>query len=152
MTRFYQGRFTPKYPEKYVGDPTNIIYRSSWEFSFLTWVDANPNVLRYASEELYIPYYFVGDSKWHRYYPDFLLQVRTKENQFQTWLVEIKPYRQTLHPNIRRTKTPKQQLKESMEYAKNRSKWEAASAFCRDKGWRFVVVTEKDLYPTTPKK
>ena len=27
----YKGRFTPKHPEKYVGDVKNIVYRSIWE-------------------------------------------------------------------------------------------------------------------------
>ncbi|NDB85179.1 MAG: head completion protein, partial [Alphaproteobacteria bacterium] len=27
----YKGKFNPKNPNKYKGDPTNIIYRSRWE-------------------------------------------------------------------------------------------------------------------------
>jgi len=29
--KYTQGFFKPKYPEKYKGDPTNIVYRSGYE-------------------------------------------------------------------------------------------------------------------------
>lgn len=147
MARYYQGRFTPQHPEKYVGDPNNIIYRSSWEFTFLQWVDTNPHVLQYASEELHIPYYFQGDGKWHRYFPDFIVHLRTKTNEKQIWMVEIKPHAKTLSPAQKRFKNPRTQLKENLEFAKNQAKWVAAEAFCQSKGWKFTVITEKTLYP-----
>lgn len=148
MARFYQGRFTPRHPEKYRGNTENIIYRSSWEFTFLTWLDQNPNVFWYASEELCLPYYFQGDSKWHRYYPDFIVELQTKTETRQIWMVEIKPYRQTLAPGRKRFTNPRTQLKETLNYAKNQAKWQAAQAFCSNKGWKFVVITEKTLYPS----
>ena len=50
-----QGRFKPRNPGKYKGDPSNIIYRSSWEKKFMLWCDCNLNVLEWGSEEIVIP-------------------------------------------------------------------------------------------------
>jgi len=146
MARYHQGKFIPRNPHKYVGDPSNIIYRSSWEFNFLQWADREENVLRYASEELHIPYYFQGDGKWHRYFPDFILHVKDKNGTQQVWMVEIKPQHQTQHPQTKRFRSKQRQLRETMEYAKNQAKWAAADTFCRNKGWRFMILTEKELY------
>ena len=52
----YQGKFTPRFPRKYKGDPTNIIYRSSWEYKFMVWADTSTSVQEWASEEIAIPY------------------------------------------------------------------------------------------------
>ena len=50
-----KGKFTPKNPEKYIGqrDPT---YRSSWELSFMLFCDNNPAIENWASESIKIPY------------------------------------------------------------------------------------------------
>lgn len=95
---------------------------------------------------MHIPYYLVTDGKWHRYFPDFLLTSR-QNGKDQTWLVEIKPLSQTRHPGTKRYASARRQLKEETEYVKNQSKWTAADAYCKAKGWRFVILTEKNLYP-----
>lgn len=147
MARYLQGKYTPKNPQKYVGDPKNIVFRSSWERHFLEQADMNPNVLNYASEEVSIPYYFPIDGKWHRYFPDFLMSVRERSGNVVTWMVEIKPESQTRHPSTTGRKTKRRMLKESTEYAKNQAKWAAADAYCQAKGFRFTVLTERDLFP-----
>lgn len=146
MRQYHQGRFIPKNPHKYIGNVSNIIYRSSWEFNFLQWADREENVLRYASEEIKIPYYFQGDGKWHRYFPDFVLHVKDKQGKQQVWMVEIKPQHQTEHPQTKTFRSKRRELRETLEYAKNQAKWEAATAFCRNRGWRFMILTEKELY------
>lgn len=143
-----QGRFFPKNPSKYEGNPQNIIFRSAWERTFMEYCDRTSSILKWSSEELSIPYYFVGDQKWHKYFPDFVLEVQTTTGR-QVWLVEIKPLRQTQQPRVTASKKQKQLIKETMTYAKNQAKWEAANTFCRSKGWRFIILTEKDLYPST---
>ena len=72
----YQGIFRPKNPQKYVGDYKNIIYRSSWECRVMDFLDRNPDIISWASEELIIPYKSPADGKWHRYFPDFLVKVK----------------------------------------------------------------------------
>jgi len=36
-------------------------------------------------------------------------------------------------------------MRESFEYIKNQAKWQAAKAYCEDKGMQFKIITEKDL-------
>lgn len=142
-----KGRFTPRHPQKYIGNAQNIIFRSAWERTFMEYCDSHSDVLQWASEEFIVPYYFIGDSRWHRYYPDFVVHVRTKQGEIQTWVVEVKPFAQTLPPRNKPTTSRRRQLRETLEYAKNQAKWNAATAFCDTKGWKFMVITEKDLYP-----
>ena len=142
------GRFFPKNPHKYLGNSDNIIFRSAWERTFMEYCDTRSDVTQWASEELAIPYYFVGDSRWHQYFPDFILNVTDKNGNKQTWMVEIKPAKHTRPPKQVSAKHKKKYLREAVEYAKNQAKWNAAEAFCKNKGWKFVVLTEKDLYPS----
>ena len=55
--RTKQGYYTVKNREKYVGDPSLVIYRSSWEFSFCKWCDYSPSITRWASEPVKVPFY-----------------------------------------------------------------------------------------------
>ena len=140
----YKGKFKPSFPEKYVGDPTNIIYRSLWELKFLKYCDTNVNILEYASEELAIPYRSPVDGKVHRYFPDAYIKVKEPDGSIKKYLIEIKPHKQTMPPA-----KPKRQTKgyiyEAYEYAKNQSKWEAAREYCKDRGWTFRILTENEL-------
>jgi len=88
----YSGRFTPKSPNKYKGDPTNIIWRSTWELRFLKYLDTNPAILEYGSEEIVVPYISPLDGKAHRYYVDFHFIVRTKEGINKKYLVELEEF------------------------------------------------------------
>lgn len=141
--QYYQGKYKPKHPNKYDGDPTNIIYRSSWELKFCNWCDYNPNVIQWSSEEVVIPYLCCTDNKVHRYYVDFKIQVKDKSNQIKTYLVEIKPQSQTQEPKKR--KKTKKYIQEVMLYGKNTSKWKAAQEYCKDRGWHFKIITEQEL-------
>ncbi len=135
----YSGRFKPTNPEKYIGDHTNIIYRSSWECRVMSWLDKNPDILSWGSEELIIPYKSPVDGRFHRYFPDFIVKTRNK-----TLIIEVKPERETKEPKLRKRVT-KQYLQEVMTYGVNQSKWKAAEEYCLDRGWEFKVITEKHL-------
>ena len=71
---YKQGFFTPRFPKKYIGDPTNIVYRSGWEKRVMQTLDENSNVLRWASEEIVIPYISPIDNRPHRYFVDFYVE------------------------------------------------------------------------------
>ena len=142
-------KWRPKHPEKYVGDVNNIIARSSWEVKFMNYCDTHPEILKYTSEELVIPYLSPVDNAVHRYFVDFLILVKTQSGELKRYAVEVKPYEQTLPPTLQ-PKNRKQRIRlinESMTYQVNQAKWEAARLFCRKKGLEFVVLTEKELYP-----
>lgn len=141
---FHKRKFLPKNPEKYVGDANNIIMRSSWETRFANWCDRNPNIIRWSSEETVIPYRCPTDDKIHRYFVDFKITVKNKDGELKTFLVEVKPAKQTVQPVFPGKRT-KKFLMESFYFIKNQAKWEAARNYCKDRGWGFKIITEHEL-------
>lgn len=142
--KYYQGKYTPKQPGKYEGDPTQVIYRSSWELKFFNWCDNNPSVIKWSSEEVIIPYICPTDNKPHRYFIDAKIQVKTTQGDIKTYLVEIKPSKQTKPPIAGKRKT-KQYIQEVMTWGKNDAKWKYARDYCAKRGWEFVILTEVEL-------
>jgi hypothetical protein len=140
----YSGRFTPTNPEKYVGDYKNIIYRSSWECKLMVWLDRNPGVISWGSEELQIPYISPVDGRYHRYFPDFLVKTKTENGKIKNILIEVKPKYQTQPPPVQKRVT-KKYITEVMNWGVNDAKWKAAREFCADRGWEFKILTEDDL-------
>ena len=139
----YKGRFIPKNPQKYAGDATNIIWRSTWERKVMDWLDQSESVVYWSSEELAIKYYNPIDNKIHRYFPDFIIKVKKKDGTVMTHVVEVKPEYQTKQP-VRKRQTQKF-INEYVTYTINQSKWKAATEFCKDRGWEFRILTEKNL-------
>jgi len=138
-----KGKFTPKNPKKYKGNSSNIIYRSSWEVRVMKYLDEHPNVIWWGSEELPIPYLSPVDRRVHRYFPDFIVKMCKSDGSVMTYIIEVKPEKQTLPPKQKRkTKT---YLQEAITYEINLAKWEAAREFCKDHGWKFQILTEKEL-------
>lgn len=140
----YRGKFKPKFPQKYRGDPTNIIYRSLWERNCMVYFDQNPNILQWSSEEIIVPYKSPIDGKWHRYYPDFLIRTRNKQGKTETIMIEVKPSKETKEPTPQKRIT-KKYLYEVQTWGINSSKWRAAQEFCKDRKWKFMILTEKEL-------
>ena len=68
-----KGYFKPQNPQKYKGDPTNIVYRSGWELKLMLYLDKHEEVISWASEEVIIPYRSPIDNRIHRYYPDCIV-------------------------------------------------------------------------------
>lgn len=140
----YKGRYRPSNPKKYKGDPTNIIYRSSWELKFMKWCDLNEAVIEWQSEEFCIPYKSPIDGRFHRYFPDFLVKIKNKDSLVETWVVEIKPLSQTKEPRPQKRLT-KKYLNEVKTYAINKYKWDYALEWCKDRNYKFVIFTEREL-------
>jgi hypothetical protein len=140
----YKGKFRPKFPQKYKGDPSNIIYRSLWERNCMVYFDQNPSVLKWSSEEVIVPYRSPIDGRVHRYFPDFLIRVRNKEGNTETIMIEVKPLKETREPK-KRSRITKQYLYEVRTWGINNAKWEAAKDYCADRKWKFMIITEKEL-------
>jgi hypothetical protein len=140
----HQGKFTPINPQKYKGDPTNIIYRSSWEKRVMLWLDKHSQVVSWSSEEVVVPYKSPADGRFHRYFVDFYAQIRGKDGKLNSYLLEIKPKKQATEPEIK-SRITKQYINEVVTYAINQAKWKAATEFCKDRGWEFKVLTEDHL-------
>tara|TARA_Y100000389_G_C17342550_1_gene454121 strand:+ start:343 stop:801 length:459 start_codon:yes stop_codon:yes gene_type:complete len=143
--KYHQGKFHPRNPKKYMGDTKNIIYRSSWELTFLQYCDRNENITKYASEEFSIPYISPVDGRPHRYYPDFLIEVKEKSGKLKKYVIEIKPKKQTLPP-VKKKRVTKGFITEAKTYAVNQAKWKAAVDFCKDNLIEFKIITEDELY------
>lgn len=140
----YKGIYKPSFPEKYIGDYNNIIYRSLWERKFMYWCDHNENILKWSSEEIHIPYVSPLDNRIHRYFPDFFIKYKDNDGIIKESLIEIKPKRQLEPPKMGK-KVSQKKLYELKEYAKNQAKWKAAEEFCEDRRWKFQVLTEDNL-------
>ena len=144
MGESIKSKFRPSNPRKYMGDPTNIICRSSWERKMCQWCDTQPNVLKWASEEFSIPYVSPKDGKVHRYYPDFLIEYRDTSGKIKKQIIEVKPKRQTKPPE-RKSRVTKSYLYEAATYEINMAKWKAAVEFAKDNGIEFKIITEDEL-------
>lgn len=137
-------KFFPTNPKKYVGDVNNIILRSNWEKQFAILLDKDPRVIKWASEEYPIMYRNPHDNKIHKYYPDFIVSVKSRDGSEKKYIIEIKPYRQTKPPKINRKKT-KGLLQEQKTYEVNEAKWKACEKFCRENNLEFLKITEKNI-------
>ena len=140
----YKGRFSPKNPAKYNGDPMNIIWRSTWELRVMKYLDENANVLEWSSEELIVPYISPVDGMKHRYFPDFVAKVRKSDGVIKTVVIEVKPKAQTKEPKVQSKKT-KRYITEVTTWAVNQAKWQYARDFCENRGWEFAIITEEHL-------
>lgn len=146
----YKGRYKVQNISKYNGDPNNVIYRSSWELKFMKWCDTNTSVTEWGSEIVVIPYKSPIDLKIHRYFVDFFIKVKQADGKIVKYLIEIKPERFTKPPPIPQKKT-KRFINEVFQYGVNEAKWKSADEFCKDRGFKFLILTEKDLGVTTTK-
>lgn len=145
MSRFANGKYTLKNPEKYVGNkqPT---YRSSWEYTVMHTCDTHPAIQKWASEAISIPYQCPLTKRKTVYIPDFFMQYVDKEGKIHTELIEVKPRNQSVREAVGRNKN------NQIEFIRNQAKWQAANAWCRKQGIKFRVVNEADIYSLTPKK
>lgn len=136
-SKYHQGYF--RGAQKYIG-PEPIIYRSSLEYKFMVQLELNPNVDKWSSENIRIPYIMKERNSNGRF-----VDVRHTYNiDFTVWLkngnkyiVEVKP--STLSP------LNESQIKRNPIMYKNACKWKAAIAWCKQNGYEFKVVTEKHL-------
>lgn len=147
-SRFHQGKFIPKNPHKYVGDVDKIRFMSSWEYEMDTFLDNNPNILLWSSEEIAIKYIKPTDQRIHTYYPDYWVEYVDKDGAVRRKLIEVKPLAQTKQP----TRKHKHLLYEKITYAVNVAKWQAAVAWCKLKSAQdgipiqFEIITEKSIF------
>lgn len=147
-SKYKQGFYSLKNPEKYKGDPNNIKYRSSWEFAFCNYLDNNTSIIKWSCEQPIITYQDLRN-KVHRYYPDFYYEKTTNDdNRMVRVIVEIKPKTELFPPMKPKKETAK--ALESYEYGvrmhiKNKLKWSAAEEYATKRGMQFVIITEDHL-------
>ena len=59
-------------------------------------------------------------------------------------MIEVNPLKETKEPEIRK-KLTKKYLIEVKTWSINKRKWQAAIEFCKDRKWKFMIITEKEL-------
>ena len=144
MSESIKSRYRPSNPQKYKGNPNNIVCRSSWERKFCSWCDKNDSIIEWASEEFFIPYVSPVDNRVHRYFPDFLIKMKENTGKIKSYLVEIKPKKQTVTP-IKKSRVTKNFIYEAKTYEVNKAKWKAAEEWCKDRLIEFKIITEVEL-------
>lgn len=141
----YRGTFRARNPNKYKGDPSKIVYRSRWELIVMQKLDDHPDVIEWSSEEIIIPYRSPIDGKVHRYFPDFWVKKKDRSGKIVCDMIEVKPFKQTRAPVVLEGKATRRYLNEVMTWGINSAKWKAATEYCKDRNWNFVIITEKEL-------
>lgn len=139
---FKQGYYKPKNPDKLLGDKDYAIYRSGLELKYFRLLDNNPNVLKWGSEELVVPYFF--NDKWHKYYIDLFVLLKNGD-QIKKMFIELKPFAQTKEPVNSKRKKPATYMRECFMWQQNQAKWQSAKKQPRIPGCEFHILTEKDL-------
>lgn len=138
MGKFASGIYEVVNTSKYVGNKPPH-FRSSWELAFMRMCDSHPNILKWASENVKIPYQRPDTGKYANYIPDFMIQYIDKDGSEHVELIEIKPSNQT---TLEAAKTQGQ----AFQTAINAAKWTAASEWCKRKGIRFKVINEDQIF------
>ena len=146
-----QKYFGPKHPE----------HKSAFELRMMEWCDKNANVVRWAYEPYCIQYVNkmvpglpdwtceLVDNKQHKYYIDFHVELIDEQGKTKTYIIEIKPNRMTIQPKEPKKKSRPAVIRyvnEMKEFIKNQNKWAVANEFCKQKGYEFKILTEKNLF------
>lgn len=137
-SRYSQGIFQPQNPDKFIGGKLPFA-RSSWETKFMQFCDSHPNILKWASENVKIPYRNPMTGKITNYVPDFMVQYQDKNGKTLVELIEIKPKSQTVIENARGRG-------DKLATMVNAAKWTAAQEWCKAKGIHFKVITEEQIF------
>ena len=161
-----QGYYRIINKEKYIGDPSLVIYRSSWEMGFCKYCDVSPSVKRWSSEPISIPYWDRvskleecaklgldpnNPSNWEvkNYNTDFWYEVDNGKDKLEKIFVEIKPsykLKKPIPPNKEASlKEQRTFIKAAKEYLINEAKFAALKAWASQHGSVFYVFTEKTL-------
>ena len=143
----YKGKYIPINPKKYVGNSSQVIYRSLWERKLMVYCDRNEKVVEWGSEEVIVPYRSPWDGKMHRYFPDFYMKVKQGNGTYKKFIIEVKPKAQCKEP----IKTPKRKTrkwyKEVQTWGINQAKWKSAIDYCENRGMEFKILTKDHLNP-----
>ena len=142
--KYRQGIYTLVHPEKYKGNKNQICWRSSWECKMMKFLDHNPNVVEWSSEETIIPYANPLTGRISRYFVDFYAKMKDKSGELKKYLIEVKPHAQTMPP-VQKNRKTKSLIYQQAEYVKNQAKWKSAAEYCAKRNMNFVILTEKQL-------
>lgn len=122
----------------------SVEYKSRLELNSFRFCDANPNIVSWSVEYLHIPYLSPKDNKIHRYFPDLFIMFSNKEK----FIVEVKSSGETVPPVKPKKLTKKTEYsyrKAVQTWLVNSAKWKACGEWCKNNGFKFIFLTEKEL-------
>lgn len=140
-----QGTYIVENKEKYVGK-SNPRYLSSWERHADTYLDHHPNVIEWGAETVVVKYYDPMRQRNRRYMVDLYFKVKDASGDIITYLAEVKPHAQTLPPKKTARKRQDVYEEEQRTYITNQCKWQAAEEYAKVRGWRFIKLTEYEIF------
>lgn len=144
--KWHQGKYQLINPKKYIGDPTNVVFRSSWERILMKFLDENENILKWQSEEQEIPYWSPVDSRMHRYILDFAFWSNTADG-IKKFMVEVKPKKETVEPKRGPSESEYTFQERCKTWLINKAKWTAAIEVAKQDGSQFIILTEDHIMP-----
>jgi hypothetical protein len=106
----------------------------------MKFCDEHPNVAKWASEAIKIPYRNPFTGKYTVYVPDFFMVYVDAKGKQHVEIIEVKPQNQTSMSEAKRSKH------NQAHAILNTAKWEAARAYCKQQGITFRIVTENDIF------
>ena len=59
-------------------------------------------------------------------------------------ILEVKPKSQAAPPKVK-SRVTRQYIKEVATWGVNEAKWKAAEEYCKDRNWKFSLITEDQL-------
>ena len=110
----------------------------------MKWLDANPEIVKWNSEEVVIPYFCNADGKKRRYFMDFWF----RDVNGQEFFVEVKPKKETQpppKPAKLTTAAKKRYIDEIYTWSVNQDKWSAAQKVAEKNNIKFRLLTEDGL-------
>lgn len=134
----------PTNPNKYIGKKP-IISRSSWETRLFSFLDKNPSVIFWNSEDVIVKYKSPVDGRLHNYHVDIVAKIRNRIGEEKIYAIEIKPASQMVPPRQTAKKQQRVFLEETETFLINQAKWEAATEFFNSRGVTFLVLNEYDI-------
>jgi hypothetical protein len=109
----------------------------------MKYFDSRPDVIRWGSEEIIIPYLSPEDDRVHRYFPDFIVEYIDKQGNRHKEVVEVKPRHESEEAYAKSDRSKAALLV-------NDAKWKAASIYCESRGMKFRVLTERSIFRQAP--
>jgi len=141
--RYKQGTYRPQNQDKFIGK--EAIFRSGIELKFFRFCDNNPNIVKWGSECIVVPYFDPETNRQRKYHIDNYVEIK-EGDIIKKYLVEIKPFKQTQEPKVTKKRKKAHLLYEQSQWVTNsQGKWPAAREFAKKHEMEFIIITEKDL-------
>jgi hypothetical protein len=144
--------YKPVNRNKFLNPEGYAVCRSGWETEVCKWLDHNPNVIHWGSELFAIEYVhpYKRDGKGlprkAKYFPDYYVEIREKDLSITKIIIEVKPAKECKPSRKSGKKSKDTLIHEEATFSINTAKWKAASLYCEKMGWKFKILTEKDLF------